>query len=65
MRINIQKLDLILARQCKVARDLRGEGAAPQTLARIRKGADITPRTVGRIAKALGVDAAEIIEQEV
>lgn len=61
MKIDIRRLDLMLAQQCKTMADLR-EGASPQTLRRIRRGDEVKPRTVGRIARALGVDVADIIE---
>ena len=65
MRIDNHKLDLLLARRCMSRRDLRDcNGASPQTMQRIGKGEDIKPKTAGRIARALGVDVAEIIEQE-
>ena len=61
MKIDIQKLDLHLARECKSLSDLRA-GSSPQTLKRIRMGEEVRPKTVGRIAKALGVDPADILE---
>lgn len=61
MKIDNQKLDLHLARQCKSLRDLR-DGCSSQTLRRIRHGEDVTPKTVGRIAKALGCDPVDILE---
>lgn len=63
MKINNQKLDMILARRCMSRCDLR-DGTSPQTLMRIKKGFDVKPKTAGRIALALGVDVTEIIEQE-
>lgn len=63
MKIDNQKLDMILARRCMSRCDLR-DGSSPQTLMRIKKGEDVKPKTAGRIARALGVDVAEIIEQE-
>lgn len=63
MKINNQKLDMILARRCMSRCDLR-DGTSPQTLMRIKKGLDVKPKTAGRIARALGVDVTEIIEQE-
>lgn len=64
MRIDTRKLDLILARRCINLRDLRGDGLAPNTLTRIKRGEDVLPATLGRIAKALGVDPTEIMEKE-
>ena len=63
MKINNQKLDMILARRCMSRCDLR-DSTSPQTLMRIKKGLDVKPKTAGRIARALGVDVTEIIEQE-
>lgn len=50
MKIDNQKLDLMLARRCMSLRDLRN-GTSPQTLTRIRRGESIKPVTVGRIAE--------------
>lgn len=63
MKIDNHRLDMILARQCKVLRDLRGEKISPQTLTRIRRGESVKPATIGRVARALGVDPAELIEE--
>ena len=63
MKIDVKKLDLALARQCKSTIDLHN-GTSPQTLKRIRRGEEVKPKTVGRIARALGVDVEEIIEKE-
>lgn len=64
MRIDINKLDMELARQCKPMSSLRGVGISPATLQRIRKGAEVKPVTLGKIAKALGIDPVEIIKKE-
>ena len=64
MKINNRELNIALARACKNLSDFRGEGLSPQTLTRIRKGISVKPVTVGKIARALGVDPANIIEQE-
>ena len=64
MKIDNHKLDLLLAKRCMNLRDLR-VGTSPQTLTRIRRGEDVLPATLGRIAKALGVDPAELIAEEV
>ena len=64
MKVNNYKLDVLLARRCMNRRDLRGNGASPQTMQRIGKGEDVTPKTAGRIARALGVDVEDIIERE-
>lgn len=61
MKIDNQKLDLMLARRCMSLRDLRN-GTSPQTLTRIRRSESIKPVTVGRIAKALDCDPTDIIQ---
>lgn len=61
MKIDNQKLDLMLARRCMSLRDFRN-GTSPQTLTRIRRGESIKPKTVGRIAKALDCDPTDIIQ---
>ncbi len=63
MKIDNRKLDLHLARQCKVISDLRTVTSS-QTLTRIRQGDNIKPATLGRIAKALCVDPMELVEDE-
>ena len=63
MKIDNRKLDLILARHCKVITSLRSVVSA-QTLTRIRKGEEIKPSTLGLIAKELGCDPEDIIEKE-
>lgn len=63
MQIDVEKLEVALARNCKTLSDFRRDGLSPQTLTRVRKGAEVKPVTVGKIAKALGVDPADIIEK--
>lgn len=63
MRIDCEKLDIELARNCKTLSDLRCV-ISPQTLTRVKKGIDVKPITAGKIAKALGVDPVDIIETE-
>lgn len=62
MKIDIEKLNIALARQCKTMRDLRGT-VASNTLSRIKRGDMVMPRTLGKIARALGVDVTEIMEE--
>ncbi len=62
MKIKLDQLDLLLAKQCKSTTDLR-TGISPQTISRIRKGQEVLPKTVGKVARALGVDPADIIEK--
>ena len=63
MKIDVGRLNMMLARRCMALTDLRS-GTSPQTLTRIMRGEEVKPRTVGRIAKALGVDVADILEGE-
>ena len=64
MKISKSKLDIALARKQWNQRDLRDNAVvSSQTTLNINKG-PIMPATAGRIAAALGVDVAEIIEQE-
>ena len=63
VKIDIRKLDMLLAQRCMNARNLRN-GTSPQTITRIRQGADVRPATAGRIAHALGVNVSEILSQE-
>ena len=63
MKIDNRKLDLQLARQCKIISDLRSVTSS-QTLTRIRKGDSIKPSTLARISQALNCDPADILEGE-
>lgn len=63
MRVNKEKLEVILARRCTSYRALRS-AVSPQTIAKIRSGEDVTTRAVGKIAQALEVDVEEIIAKE-
>ena len=65
MRIDNNKLEMELARNCMPISNLRDSGLSPQTITRIRRGVEVKPVTVGKIAKALGVDPKDIIEKEV
>ena len=63
MKIDVRKLNMMLARRCMALTDLRS-GTSPQTLTRIMCGEEVKPRTVGRIAKALksGTAASKNLE---
>lgn len=63
MRIDKERLEVILARRCTSYRALRSV-VSPQTVAKIRGGKDVTTRAVGKIAQALEVDVEEIIAKE-
>ena len=62
MKIDVKKLNLLLARKCMAMSDLR-DGSSPSTLRKISRGEEVKPATVGRIARALGVDVAELVEE--
>lgn len=62
MKISINKLNALLARQCKSISFLRYHGVSPATIARLSENNDIKPSTLGRIASALCVDPVEIME---
>lgn len=64
MRIDVTKLETALARQCKNAKDLNGVTSLT-TIQRIRNGYEVKPKTVGRIARALNVDVADLVKEEV
>ena len=64
MKISVEKLEIELARQCKTLSDLRN-GASSKTLLRIKNGCEVTPKTAGRIARALNVDVADLVKEEV
>lgn len=64
MKIDINKMDLTLARQRRSMHELRGDGLSPKTLTKIRRGEDIRPKAVGALAAALGVDPAELLKEE-
>ena len=61
MKIDNRKLDLALARRCKVITELR-RVVSGQTLTRIRNGEDVKPSTLGLIARELMCDPADILE---
>ncbi len=63
MKINVAKLNLVLARQCKSLVYLRCVSSS-DTIRKISAGHSVRPATAGRIAKALGVDVTEILEEE-
>ncbi len=65
MKINRQKLDIALAKQCMVMNDLKDE-FSPVTLNRLRNDRNYSPttKTVGRLARALNVPVESIIENE-
>ena len=65
MKINREKLDLALARNCKTLSDLKGV-LGDVTLTRLRNDRDYLPntKTVGKLALTLGCDPMDLIETE-
>ena len=63
MKIDKQKLDCELAKQCKAASDLRRQSFSPATITRIRRGGEIGTKTAGKLARALNVPLERLIEQ--
>lgn len=61
MRIDRNKIDFVLAEQCKSISELCPVLSA-STLARIRKGCDISTKTAGKLARALNVPLERLIE---
>jgi transcriptional regulator with XRE-family HTH domain len=66
MRIDKNKLELAMARNCVSAEELGQQtGISTITIARIRNGSQMgRTKTIGTIAKALKVDVTEIIVNE-
>lgn len=61
MRLNSKKVFLIMARKCMSKKDLaRALGVSGATCSRYFTHS-LTAKTLGRIAKALNVDAEELI----
>lgn len=60
MRVDREKLDFVLAEQCKNISDLCPALSA-STLARIRKGLNVETKTVGKLALALGVPLERLV----
>lgn len=65
MRIDKNKLEIILARQEKSYSDLR-ESIRPEMLARIRNDPEyeIPTKAAGKLSRALGVDVTDILKNE-
>ena len=61
MTIDRNKLDIILAEQCKAASELRAFFSSA-TISRIRKGHEIGTKTAGKLAKVLNKSVTEIID---
>jgi DNA-binding Xre family transcriptional regulator len=65
VKVNKQKLDIALARECKTLNELNAEFSMV-TLTRLRndRGYNPTTKTVGRLAKALKCSVEDLIEVE-
>lgn len=65
MKTNRKKLELAMARACMNTEDLQKAAEMPRpSLNNVISGKSARPATIGRIARALGVDVAEIIEED-
>lgn len=61
-----KKLELAMARACMDSRDLPAAAGLPRpTVQNAIVGKSVRPATLGRLAKALGVDPAELLKEEV
>lgn len=59
------KLTLAMARACMNPQDLaKAAEMPPQTVNGVIRGRSVRPATLGRVARALQVDAADIIREE-
>lgn len=66
VKVDRKKMELAMARACMESRDLPAAAGLPRpTVQNAIVGKGVRPATVGRIAKALGVDPAELIAEEV
>lgn len=66
MKADRKKLELAMARACMESRDLPAVAGLPRpTVQNAIVGKGVRPATLGRIARALGVDPAELIQEEV
>ena len=64
MRINKEKVSLIMAEQALYQKDLAEKAKMSRgNLSTIINGKNCQPRTAYKIAKALGVDVVEILEE--
>ena len=66
MKVDRKKLELAMARACMNSADLPAAAGLPRpTVQNAIVGKGIRPGTLGRIARALGVDPAELLKEEV
>ena len=65
MKADKKKLELALARACMNAADVSKKAGMPEpTVKNVIYGRSVKPRTFGKFANAIGVDPADIIEQD-
>lgn len=65
MKINKRKLKIAMANNCMNTADLQKAAGIPRpTLDGAIQGKSVSPKTIGKIAKALGVIAKELLDQE-
>lgn len=65
MRIDKQKVLIILARQCLERKEVAAAlGMSPSNFNRLLRNGKTTPATLGHIAKYLGVDVTELLADE-
>ncbi len=65
MRIDKQKLQLAMARECLTTKELQEKSDVPKaTLINATAGKNCKPATVGKIAKALNVPVENLIDME-
>lgn len=62
MKVNLEKLNLAMAKACMSTTELIQKTKINQgTLTRIKQGKKAYPSTIGKIARALGVTVEELI----
>lgn len=65
MKVNRKKLYLALARACmNLSEAAKAAGMPYQSAKNVYNGRGATPATIGKLCRALGVDPADIIEEE-
>lgn len=62
MKIYQARLDMALARNCMMMKDLQ-EYVSYYAIKKIARGGEVKPFAVGQIARALHVDPEELIEE--
>lgn len=66
MKINLKKLEFLMAEKCIEIRELsKKTGVTESTISRIKNGKqNAKPVTIGKIAKGLDVQITELLENE-